>query len=74
MQAAEIERRVTGLTTRDKKDNIAGLQLADLVVSPIGRFVLGRSTHEDFEIVKSKFRRDAKGEYAGTGLVILPKK
>jgi len=74
LQAAEIERRITGLTTRNKKDNIAGLQLADLVVSPIGRFVLGKQEHEDFKIIESKFRRDAKGNYKGAGLVILPKK
>lgn len=41
-QAKDIEKRITDLVTRDKKKNIAGLQLADLVVSPIGRHVLGK--------------------------------
>ena len=74
VQAIDIEKRITGLMTRDKKENIAGLQLADLVVSPIGRFVLERPTHDDFRVVESKFRRDAEGNYRGTGLVVLPKK
>lgn len=74
IQAKEIEQRIAGLTTRPKTDNIAGLQLADLVIHPIGRHVMGRKTHEDFEIVKSKFRQNVRGEYKGFGLVVLPRK
>ncbi len=37
IQAKDIESRVVGLNLRAKAENIAGLQLADLVVSPIGR-------------------------------------
>lgn len=71
LPAAKIERRIAGLTTRHKRENIAGLQLADLVVSPIGRFVLGKPVKEDFRIIESKFRR-SKGTYHGPGLVVLP--
>ena len=74
MQAADIERRVKGLCLRDKKDNIAGLQLADLVVSPIGRHVLGKPDKADWAIVESKLRRSASGRTDGFGLVVLPKK
>lgn len=74
VQAKTIEERITSLVTRHKRDNVAGLQLADLVVSPIGRYVLGRKVKEDFKIIESKFRRDRKGRYEGAGLVILPKK
>lgn len=73
LQAKDIERRILGLTLRDKKDNLAGLQLADLVVTPIGRHILGKTTKEDYEIVKSKFRCDRKGCYEGFGLVVLPR-
>jgi hypothetical protein len=72
MQASVIEERISGLTTRSKQDNIAGLQLADLVVSPIGRYVLGKRMFEDWEIIESKFRR-RRGAYEGAGLVILPR-
>ncbi len=47
----------------DKKDNVAGLQIADLVVTPIGQWAMwamGKRGHEDWEIIKTKFRKDRK--------------
>lgn len=73
LRATEIDRRVAGLTLRAKRENLAGLQLADLVVSPIGRHVLNKPEKEDFRIVREKLRRDAAGNVLGYGLVILPK-
>ena len=72
LQANTVSERITGLSLRAKRENIAGLQLADLVVSPIGRFVLGKPTREDFRIVEAKFRRRG-GRYEGAGLVVLPR-
>jgi hypothetical protein len=73
LKAVDIERRIVGLNLRAKSDNLAGLQLADLVVSPIGRHVIGKVPREDFRIVQSKFRCNQQGEHLGYGLVILPK-
>jgi uncharacterized protein DUF3800 len=73
MQARQIEKRVVSLNLRSKSENIAGLQLADLVVTPIGRYVLGKSVKEDFRIIQSKFRCSKTGEWRGYGLVTLPK-
>ena len=73
IQAKDLEMRISGLVTREKKKNIAGLQLADLVVSPIGRHVLGKPEKEDFKIIKEKFRKDRNGNHAGYGLAILPR-
>jgi hypothetical protein len=73
MQAAHIERRIRGLYLRSKSDNIGGLQLADLIVSPIGRHVLGKAEKPDWAIVESKFRRNSTGRSEGYGLVVLPK-
>jgi hypothetical protein len=73
VQAKEVERRIVGLNLRGKADNLAGLQLADLVVSPIGRHVLGKPEQEDFRIVREKLRCNSRGEYRGYGLVVLPK-
>lgn len=73
MQATKIERRVLALNLRDKKANIAGLQLADLVVTPIGRRVLGKTVKEDYQVVEQKFRRSPKGIIEGYGLVVLPR-
>jgi hypothetical protein len=66
-----IATRIAGLRCVPKTANLAGLQLADLVVSPIGRYVLGKPTKEDFEIVRMKFRGGP--DFAGKGLVVLPK-
>jgi len=74
LQAKSIADRVIGLNLRAKADNIAGLQLADLVVSPIGRHVLGKPEKEDWAIVQEKFRRSAGGRIEGYGLVVLPQK
>jgi hypothetical protein len=73
MQASQIEKRIQSLILQDKKANIAGLQLADLVVTPIGRHVLGKPTKEDFQIVESKMRRSPSGRIDGYGLITLPK-
>lgn len=73
LQAKAIGQRLLGLNLRDKSENVAGLQLADLVVSPIGRHVLGKSPKEDWNIVEAKLRRGPKGSYEGYGLVVLPK-
>lgn len=73
LQAKQIEGRILGLNLRDKNNNLAGLQLADLVVTPIGRKILGKTVKEDYRIVESKFRRSHKGKVEGYGLVVLPK-
>lgn len=72
IQASRLRRRIDRLELRPKSDDVAGLQLADLVVSPIGRFVLGKPQREDFRIIEAKFRRRSE-DYRGCGLVILPK-
>lgn len=72
LNAATITRRVQRLSIRNKRDKIAALQLADLVVSPIGRFAIGKPVKEDFRIVETKSRRRG-GRYERAGLVIHPK-
>lgn len=73
LQARDVEDRIVGLNLRAKKENIVGLQLADLVLSPIGRHLLGKADKEDWTIVESKFRRSRTGKVEGYGLVVLPK-
>ena len=68
-----IDERICELIVKDKRLNIAGLQLADLVVSPIARKGMRLPVREDWEIVKSKFRRGPSGDARGYGLVYLPK-
>lgn len=73
LRATVVEQRIVALNLRAKQDNIAGLQLADLVVSPIGRHLLGKPDNDDWRIVNSKLRRNRAGKVEGYGLVVLPK-
>lgn len=70
----KISSRIVDLVLRDKRVNIAGMQLADLVVSPIGRWKMGKPSQDDWRVVESKFRRrPGSSSYLGTGLIILPR-
>lgn len=70
---ATVRERIVGLEHRHKHENVAALQLADLVVSPIGRHVLGKPEREDFRVVEGKLRRrPGDGGYLGVGLTVLP--
>ena len=73
LRPAKLVKRISGLSLRDKSCGIAALELADLVVSPIGRHIVGKTPKEDFRIIEQKFRCDASGNYLGPGLVTLPK-
>jgi hypothetical protein len=68
-----IDERVCELILKDKRLNIAGLQLADLVVAPIARKGARLPVHEDWKIVRSKFLRSTAGKARGFGLIHLPK-
>lgn len=73
VKGRDVQARIRGLLYRKKAQNIGGLQLADLVVSPIGRHVIGKPEREDLRIVRSKFRRAKGDDYMGSGLVVLPR-
>jgi hypothetical protein len=73
VQAVQVATRMKGMALRGKEDNIAGLQVADLVVTPIGRSLLGKRSLVDYSIIQSKFRCNPRGGYEGMGLVVLPK-
>lgn len=71
VQGKRFREKVADFAFCNKKDNVAGLQLADLVATPIGRWYLGKSLKEDWYIVESKFRGGPNG-YLGRGLIVLP--
>ena len=59
----------------DKKQNLAGLQLADLVCHPIGRHLLKpEQRNRAYEVVERKFRRSGAGKLEGYGLKTFPLK
>jgi len=75
VSASDVRDRIEqDLKIRDKTKNVHGLQLADLIVSPIGRRIIGKPPEADWQIIQSKFRRNSQGKYLGYGLVVLPKK
>lgn len=69
-----IEERIVGLDLRDKKPNLVAMQLADLVITPIGRYVARKPPKQDqiqWDVVREKLRRH-NGRAMGAGLVIRP--
>jgi hypothetical protein len=70
--SGQIDERIIGLSLKAKSVNIAGLQLADLVISPVGRHFMGLSTHDNWDIVRRKMCRDHHGRIEGSGLIVLP--
>ncbi len=74
MQAVDINNRIGSLTTKTKNDKLAGLEIADAIVTPIARRILNRKSRIDLDIIKGKMRKNHLGEITGYGLVILPKK
>ena len=71
-EADVIRETIESLELRDKKENIAGLQLADLVITPIGRHVLRKPDKDDWQIVSQKFRRGPDGHTENYGLFNFP--
>lgn len=57
--AATIRRRIASLTLHTKHDRLVVLELADLVVTPIGRHISGHPDQADWHIVQEKLHGDA---------------
>jgi hypothetical protein len=73
-RASEINRKIVDLSLKEKSLNIAGLQLADLVITPVGRHVAMRESVQNqvqWTVVERKLLRMA-GSYVGQGLIIQP--
>lgn len=74
LRPKEIVEKIDSFIIKKKEENIAGLQLADTLVTPIGRRYLNKVNYINYEIIKSKFRRSSCERLIGYGLIILPKK
>lgn len=58
----------------DKRCNATGLQIADLIVRPIGRYILKPDQpNRAYEVLKQKFRKNTRGTIQGFGLKVFPK-
>ena len=71
---SEIDEKIVHLTLKNKKPNVAGMQLADLVATAVGRSVIAKPAHGNEvsrDVVMRKIRR-VSGVYEGHGLVVRP--
>ena len=70
----EIQAKLVDLSFNQKSQNIIGMQIADLVAYPIGKWVLDNSKeNKAFEIIEKKFHKSYKSSsYLNYGLKIFP--
>lgn len=70
----EIQSKLVDLSFNQKIQNIVGMQLADLVAYPIGRWALDKlKENKAFLYIEKKFHRNPKGiDYLNYGLKIFP--
>jgi len=74
LRPKEIVENIEGFSIKKKEENIAGLQLVDSLVTPIGRrYCQRKNFYINYNIIKSKFRKIECGKYKGYGLIIVPK-
>jgi hypothetical protein len=78
IQPAELKLKLeSSITFQQKSDNSAGLQIADMVASPIARHFLGkpeRKGHQlSYDSVFSKVR-SINGRWKNIGITVIPKK
>jgi Protein of unknown function (DUF3800) len=57
----------------DKKSNSCGLQLADLIARPIGRYFIDpKQDNRAYSIIEKKIYRDKNGKKEGWGIKCFP--
>jgi hypothetical protein len=72
---ARLHNVILSLKFHIKRDNVIGLQLADLCAYPLARHLLSpKVPYIPFDIVKEKIYCDRKGNFRGYGLKLFPKK
>ena len=65
--------RISNFESFFKKDNIIGLQIADLCAYPLARHILNpKEPYIPFQIIEKKLYCDRNGKYDGYGLKVFP--
>lgn len=66
-------KRIKEFKFHAKRENIAGLQVADLCAYPLARFIINPTeSYIPFSIIKDKIYSNKDGEFGGWGLKIFP--
>lgn len=75
LRPTDVAENIVDFRIKKKEENIAGLQLIDSIITPVGRRYLNKRNHYiTYDVIKGKFRKHECGKYKGYGLVILPRK
>jgi len=73
VSSERLKKRINSFESFYKKDNIIGLQIADLCAYPLARHILyPKQPYPPFDILKTKIYSDKKGNFNGYGLKIFP--
>jgi hypothetical protein len=68
-----LHNAILSLKFHAKRDNVTGLQLADLCAYPLARHLLSpKVPYLSFDVVKEKIYCDRKGNFRGYGLKLFP--
>ena len=71
----DVAENIVDFGIKKKEENIAGLQLIDSIITPVGRRYLNKRNHYiAYDVIKGKFRKHECGRYKGYDLIILPRK
>jgi len=73
IEPVRISEKITDFKIMAKSMAVEGLEIADLIASPIGRSVMKKKSKEDFRTIRKKFRKNKSGHIIGHGMIIFPK-
>ncbi len=75
VDSQRLKKRISQFESFAKRDNIIGLQIADLCAYPLARHALSpKEPYIPFKIIEKKLYCNQKGEYNGYGFKIFPQK
>jgi len=73
VSADRLKKKIIQFDFFSKRDNIIGLQLADLCAYPLARYILAPEVpYIPFQIIKDKLYCSEAGEFMGWGLKLFP--
>lgn len=73
LNSSRLKKKIVRFGFYAKKENIIGLQIADLCAYPLARSILyPDEPYIPFHVLKNKIYCNEKGEYAGWGLKVFP--
>jgi hypothetical protein len=73
VSSERLKGKITRLGFHGKKENIVGLQIADLCAYPLARNILNPDEpYLPFQVIRTKIYCSGEGEYEGWGLKIFP--